>query len=284
MSVAVFATQQNSPRRYVREQTEEEISDTLATMPYQEGHISLPLVVSTIAKLETPSRQNILSDRQTLCIICFEQTRNTRLACGHSTMCQKCCEAVLSTSGQCPNCRERFSTCYVNERFSKESVYVIPSKVDWQSCQMFRFSQVTIPPTMESILSPPPLYTVYSREMLWRLIAVVCLICILQGLLFMNCYQKQACLCGLTSFEDGHSCADMCSCIQHTCSNITTTCNKVDNWNARKSPLCWETSSTLTCRWNASAVIVLVGLSVSIVLLVVCCRKMYLRRVLPAPQ
>jgi len=43
------------------------------------------------------------------CVVCFEQTRNVLLPCGHALLCQKCADDILaSRTRQCPNCRTPF--------------------------------------------------------------------------------------------------------------------------------------------------------------------------------
>ena len=42
-----------------------------------------------------------------VCVVCLENPRNTRLPCGHETLCSSCALTIMQMKRRCPNCRKK---------------------------------------------------------------------------------------------------------------------------------------------------------------------------------
>eukprot|EP00299_Pterocystis_sp_00344_P019195 c9549_g1_i2.p1 GENE.c9549_g1_i2~~c9549_g1_i2.p1 ORF type:complete len:227 (+),score=6.28 c9549_g1_i2:70-750(+) len=142
--------------------------------------------------------------RRTHCVICCDATRNTRLPCGHSIMCDTCCRNVLAHSKTCPTCRAPFRSFYVDKKFSTLPLYVNPATdPDSRGEELVKEEDISFTDIGSEPISLTPEAVMYIdslmnesnqsqssttkfRSRALRLFVLLCLGAIFQGFIFMS--------------------------------------------------------------------------------------------------
>jgi hypothetical protein len=79
-----------------------------------------------------------------------------------------------------------------------------------------------------------------------------------------RCEQHSVCRCTTNPFSDGHSCADMCTCLQNSCNSIarfncTNEGTNFTSWISYENRACWDKTQLHACEWNLSLIICILG-------------------------